>query len=254
MSEVRDLPTIAHCTECGMPCEAAEYHPYAACLMYMACHDSETVRANLPDIAPGGRDEQPYGYLVEADGTFFRRDECAFPQGLTKLYTHPQPPSAPQEFGEAMASVDAALSRLPRPKTPSAPQADGWQLVPKEPTTGMVCAAIGPITSQQARDAYDAMLRAAPSSPPQAAARRIQHAAHHEHWEDSEPSPPSGWRPISDEAVRAIWMMIGHRIGRGSGISMNDIRDAHDNPEHWTQPNPAKAVVAPSSEQPKEQT
>jgi hypothetical protein len=39
------------CTQCGMPCEAGEYHPYAACLMFTACHDSEMVRANLAQPA-----------------------------------------------------------------------------------------------------------------------------------------------------------------------------------------------------------
>ena len=35
------------CAECGMPVESGEYHPFAACLMFKACHDSETVKANL---------------------------------------------------------------------------------------------------------------------------------------------------------------------------------------------------------------
>lgn len=39
------------CTQCGMPCDAGEYHPYAACLMFTACHNSETVRANLAQPA-----------------------------------------------------------------------------------------------------------------------------------------------------------------------------------------------------------
>jgi hypothetical protein len=39
------------CTQCGMPCDAGEYHPYAACLMFKACHNSETVRANLAQPA-----------------------------------------------------------------------------------------------------------------------------------------------------------------------------------------------------------
>lgn len=36
------------CAECGMDCEVGEFHPYAACLMFKACHDSSIVRANLP--------------------------------------------------------------------------------------------------------------------------------------------------------------------------------------------------------------
>lgn len=35
------------CAECGMACPPNEYHPYAACLMFKGCHDSETVRSNL---------------------------------------------------------------------------------------------------------------------------------------------------------------------------------------------------------------
>jgi len=30
-----------------MPTNAEDYHPYGACLMFKACHDSATVRANL---------------------------------------------------------------------------------------------------------------------------------------------------------------------------------------------------------------
>jgi hypothetical protein len=38
------------CGQCGMPCYAGEYHPFAACLMFKACLNSETVRANLASI------------------------------------------------------------------------------------------------------------------------------------------------------------------------------------------------------------
>ena len=38
------------CAECGMGCNAGEYHPYAACLMFKQCRNSETVRANLQDV------------------------------------------------------------------------------------------------------------------------------------------------------------------------------------------------------------
>ncbi|WP_175806634.1 hypothetical protein [Burkholderia cenocepacia] len=38
------------CDECGMPCRAGEYHPYAACLMFKACHNGDTVRGNLQDV------------------------------------------------------------------------------------------------------------------------------------------------------------------------------------------------------------
>ncbi len=38
------------CTQCGMHTQPKEYHPYAACLMFLACHDSRVVRANLRDV------------------------------------------------------------------------------------------------------------------------------------------------------------------------------------------------------------
>ena len=35
------------CVQCGMVCAPNEYHPYAACLMFKACKDGTSVRANL---------------------------------------------------------------------------------------------------------------------------------------------------------------------------------------------------------------
>lgn len=43
----RALADQFQCAECSMLCIPGEYHPYAACLMYKACHNSATVRANL---------------------------------------------------------------------------------------------------------------------------------------------------------------------------------------------------------------
>lgn len=43
------------CHDCGMSCEAAEYHPFAACLMFKQCRNSETVRANLQSVHAAGR-------------------------------------------------------------------------------------------------------------------------------------------------------------------------------------------------------
>ena len=45
-----ELPKMTPCGACGMPCDPAEYHPFAACLMYQACHNGDTVRANLEAI------------------------------------------------------------------------------------------------------------------------------------------------------------------------------------------------------------
>ena len=42
------------CQECGMQTEIAAYHPYAACLMFKACHNSETVQVNLDSVVAHG--------------------------------------------------------------------------------------------------------------------------------------------------------------------------------------------------------
>ena len=39
------------CMECDMPlANAGTYHPYAACLMFKACHNSRTVSDNLESV------------------------------------------------------------------------------------------------------------------------------------------------------------------------------------------------------------
>lgn len=42
---------MSGCAQCGMVmARDDEYHPYAACLMFMGCHDGDTVRANLREV------------------------------------------------------------------------------------------------------------------------------------------------------------------------------------------------------------
>lgn len=43
------------CAECGMPVFSGEYHPYAACLMFRTCKDSEVVARNLEAVLEHGR-------------------------------------------------------------------------------------------------------------------------------------------------------------------------------------------------------
>lgn len=44
------------CRECGMWLhDDCEYHPYAACLMYRACADRDTVLANLNAVLECGK-------------------------------------------------------------------------------------------------------------------------------------------------------------------------------------------------------
>jgi hypothetical protein len=44
------------CCECGMHVTIDQYHPYAACLMFKQCHDSEVVEANLLAVIGHGYD------------------------------------------------------------------------------------------------------------------------------------------------------------------------------------------------------
>ena len=42
------------CQECGMDVTPGEYHPYGACLMFMACQNSTVVTENLRAIQEHG--------------------------------------------------------------------------------------------------------------------------------------------------------------------------------------------------------
>ena len=55
------------CIECGMMCEAVEYHPYAACLMFKQCLNSETVRANLQAVRDDSYQQGRVAGLREAE-------------------------------------------------------------------------------------------------------------------------------------------------------------------------------------------
>ena len=55
------------CIECGMMCEAVEYHPYAACLMFKQCLNSETVRANLQAVRDDNYQQGRVAGLREAE-------------------------------------------------------------------------------------------------------------------------------------------------------------------------------------------
>jgi hypothetical protein len=48
-------PEKTPCGTCKMPVGPSEYHPYAACLMFMFCNDAERVRANLWAVVDYGR-------------------------------------------------------------------------------------------------------------------------------------------------------------------------------------------------------
>ena len=57
------------CPGCGMPLglpnEVAQYHPYAACLMFKDCRNAATVRANLESILRHGMECGALGMTTE---------------------------------------------------------------------------------------------------------------------------------------------------------------------------------------------
>ena len=55
MGAMNREPTPQICQECGMFCGPLEYHPYAACLMFKACHDGDAVRGNLQAVQGDAR-------------------------------------------------------------------------------------------------------------------------------------------------------------------------------------------------------
>ncbi len=65
-----ESPKLEACAECGMPCADGEFHPFAACLMYEACHDSVTVRSNLDYVrrlAPTASPALPEGVAADLE-------------------------------------------------------------------------------------------------------------------------------------------------------------------------------------------
>ena len=63
------------CAECGMGCNAGEYHPYAACLMFKQCRNSETVRANLQDVRDDSYQQGRVAGIMEAEREMYRLEE-----------------------------------------------------------------------------------------------------------------------------------------------------------------------------------
>lgn len=114
------------CCFCGMPCASNEYHPYAACLMFKACHNSETVRANLEAVrgstvvageavAVVGIDAG--GFHLSYGGKYIGPQSAKktvmllkdLPLG-TQLFTTPQPTKAQAKQITAQQSYDAGFS------------------------------------------------------------------------------------------------------------------------------------------------
>lgn len=70
------------CHQCGMFCSPTEFHPFAACLMFMGCHDSDKVRANLAALTAtqatkaGEFDEHAWKWESEAGFTGLTDEQC----------------------------------------------------------------------------------------------------------------------------------------------------------------------------------
>lgn len=84
------------CGTCGMPCTPGEYHPYAACLMFKACHNSETVRTNLEAVraTPPAVAGEPVAWWIPKAEQFCLADKSGdrpFAKAWEPLYTAPQP-------------------------------------------------------------------------------------------------------------------------------------------------------------------
>ena len=82
------------CAQCGMVCAPNEYHPYAACLMFMACKDGPYVRAKLDEVRK--QDDALILQLVEA-----------LENSHATLWEEEDDPSRP-----AHAAITAARARL----------------------------------------------------------------------------------------------------------------------------------------------
>lgn len=52
---VRTAEDNHDCAACGMSVKPGAFHPYAACLMFRACHDGNVVDANLQAVVEYGR-------------------------------------------------------------------------------------------------------------------------------------------------------------------------------------------------------
>lgn len=99
------------CGDCGMPCAQGEYHPYAACLMFKACHNSETVRANLNAVR--AQPAPAASQVPLTDEQLYNEKQTAIPQlfDLARQWADNQIHSY-QFSHEAEKIVDAVARRV----------------------------------------------------------------------------------------------------------------------------------------------
>lgn len=113
------------CGECGMPCHPRDYHPYAACLMFKACRNSDVVRANLDAVrgAPANAGE-PVAWMsgdwlraiTETELALIpnvgndkgRRDRC---RSMYRIPLYAAPPTQPEAASREPLS-EAEIARI----------------------------------------------------------------------------------------------------------------------------------------------
>jgi hypothetical protein len=93
------------CQECSMPVAADEYHPYAACLMYLGCNNSSVVRANLAALRPPSSEQAgDWPEFPDPDG-WHKFEDAAFTEVAPPLaYYHADKLRA---YGEACRAAPA---------------------------------------------------------------------------------------------------------------------------------------------------
>lgn len=66
-----------HCSQCGMCLkEPSDYHPFAACLMFLGCQNGNTVQVNLDAVVEYGRQQ-----ALAAQGNSSPPDQSSPPTG-----------------------------------------------------------------------------------------------------------------------------------------------------------------------------
>ena len=97
------------CAECGMGCNAGEYHPYAACLMFKQCRNSETVRANLQDVRDDSYQQGRVAGIGECKDLV---DSFAEAYLLASMVAHSLSPEIHKCIAEFVSSIGGEIAKL----------------------------------------------------------------------------------------------------------------------------------------------
>lgn len=103
----------APCGECGMLCRPAEFHPYAACMMFKACGSATIVRANLAWANPPAQTERE---AALCDAAYVAGAQAGFNAAASP------DPMALHKLLETRAGYLAVLKRTAANPTP-----EGWR-------------------------------------------------------------------------------------------------------------------------------